>query len=85
MFISNSKPNTDRIISREIIDIKESKDSVTITCVEGFIDGKNKLYNILTNKEVKGYKSTDTLTKYQSKLNVISYTFEDDYLVNITK
>ena len=85
MFISNSKPNTDRIISREIIDIKESKDSVTITCVEGFIDGKNKLYNILTNKEVKGYKPSDSLTKYQSKLNVISYTFEDDYLVNITK
>ena len=85
MFIANTIPNEDKIITREIIDIKENKDSVIITCVEGYVSDKNKLYNIVTNKEVKGYKPTQSLSKYQSKLNTISYTFEDEYLVDISK
>lgn len=84
MFVSSTKPNQEKNISREIIAIDEDGDKVTITCVEGVVNG-DKLYNILTNKEVYNYKSTNSLQKYESKLNVIKYVFEDGYLVSLEK
>ena len=84
MYVSGTKPNEDKVVSREIIDIDVDSNKVTITCVEGLVsDGK--LYNIVNNKQVNGYKSNDALSKYKDKLNVIKYTFEDEYLIDITK
>ena len=85
MFISNAKPNEEKPVTREIIDIKENNNTVVITCVEGYVNDKNKLFNILTNKEVKGYKTSQPLSKYESKLNTVKYTFTDEYLVDISK
>ena len=84
MYVSGTKPNEDKVVSREIIDIDVDSNKVTITCVEGLVsDGK--LYNIVNNKQVNGYKSNAALSKYKDKLNVIKYTFEDEYLIDITK
>jgi hypothetical protein len=87
MFIANTKPNEEKIITREIIavEVDEDKDEVTITCVEGYVSDKNKLYNIVNNKEVSGFKTSDALSKYKNKLNVIKYVFNNDYLVDIEK
>ena len=84
MFIANSKANEDKEITREITDISVSGKEVTITTVEGYLNG-NKLYNILTNKKVSSYKSGDSISKYKSKLNVVKYVFSDEHLISIEK
>ena len=75
-------------IDKEIIDIKEENNKVIITTVEGLIKN-NKLYNILTNKEIREYKSTNKLSDYKSKLNQVKYIFDSKnnvyYLQNIEK
>lgn len=68
-------------IKREIVDIKVENKKVIITAIEGIIKDE-KLYNVLTNKEIKTYKK-DSLTKYEDKLNRIVYTFENGKLLNI--
>lgn len=70
-------------IKREIVDIKVEDTQIIITTIEGVIKDK-KLFNILTNKEIKAYKK-DSLTKYEDKLNRVVYTFEDDKLISILK
>lgn len=84
VFVSSGSPNEDKVISREIIGIKvdDETKTVTITCVEGYINN-DKLYNILSNKEVSGYKEGAKLSKYKDKLNTISYVFENEELVNL--
>ena len=84
--MTNNKPNDVKNISREIIDITVDDDkNIIITCVEGYISDSGKLYNILTNKEISGYKPSDSLSKYKDKLNTITYVFNDNYLVNLYK
>jgi len=83
VFVSNGTPNEEKEITREIIDIKENDDkTVTITCVEGYLNN-NKLYNIINNKEVYAYKEGTALNKYKDKLNTISYVFDKEELVSI--
>lgn len=84
VFVSNGAPNEEKIVSREIIDIKADDETktVTITCVEGYLDN-DKLYNILSNKEVSSYKTGSKLSKYKDKLNTVSYVFENEELINI--
>jgi len=84
VFVSSGTPNEEKNVSREIIDIKTDDESktVTITCVEGYLNN-DKLYNILSNKEVTSYKEGTKLSKYKDKLNTVSYVFENEELVNI--
>ena len=86
IYMTNNKPNEVKNITREIIDITVDDDNnIIITCVEGYINDNNKLYNILTNKEISSYKSSDSIEKYKDRLNVIKYVFNDNYLVNLYK
>ena len=70
-------------IVREIIDIKKDNEIVTIQTAEGLIKNK-KLYNILTNTEIKKYQN-DSLINYQNKLNKITYIFKNGKLDSISK
>ena len=86
IYITNNKANEVKNVSREITDITlDEDDNVIITCIEGYVSQQNKLYNILNNKEVKGYKQGDSLVKYKDKLNTIKYVFNDNYLVSLYK
>lgn len=69
-------------IAREIIDIKKKDNTITITTIEGLIKN-NKLYNILTNVEIKKYQN-DSLINYQNKLNKVVYTFKDNKLDSLS-
>lgn len=85
MFVSSSKPNPDKNISKEILEVEVTEDDeIVITTVEGYLDN-GKLYNILTNKKISSYKNDTSLSKYKNKLNVIKYTFVDEHLVSISK
>ncbi len=68
-------------IKREIISIKVDNNLIKISTVEGLIKD-NKLFNILTNEEIKKYHN-DSLTNYQDKLNKITYTFKNEKLESI--
>ena len=82
LFISTTLSTNGNKIEREITNIEEKGNLVTITTTEGYIKN-NKLYNILSNKEIKDYKKNDKLSKYTKKLNVVKYTFNKDILVGI--
>ena len=85
MFVSSTKPNPDKNVTREILNIEKNEDDeIIITTVEGYLEN-NKLYNILTNKKITSYKVGSSLDKYKGKLNVIKYTFNDEHLVSIDK
>ena len=85
MFVSSSKPNPDKIITKEILTVEVNEDDdVIITTVEGYLDN-GKLYNVLTNKKVSSYKTGTSLSKYKNKLNVVKYTFNDEHLISISK
>lgn len=70
-------------INREIIDIKEEKDEIVITTIEGIVEEEN-LYNILTKEQIENY-SGDSIINYQESLNTISYRFKNHKLINIEK
>ena len=70
-------------IEREIKEIKEDNNTVTITTVEGVVKD-NKLYNIISNDEVTEYKG-DSLIKYENKLHKVVYTFKDNKLISLGK
>ena len=82
-FISSMKSYiTDKVlkkeetnIQREIIDI-DNKDNIKITTVEGLIKDK-KLYNVVTNEEVKDYDNKK-LSSYEDDLTKVTYTFNKD-------
>lgn len=61
-------------IVKDIIEVKEEDESLEITTVEGLVK-ENKLYNILSDKEVKNYKG-DSLEKYEDHLTKMVYDFE---------
>lgn len=82
MFISSNVSTSGTKIIREITNIEEIDGRVLITTTEGYIKN-DKLYNILTNKEVTDYKKDDKLSKHSKKLNVVTYTFNNNYLVSI--
>ena len=82
MFISTSLPTSGTKIIKEITNIEEKNDNVIITTTEGYIKD-NKLYNILTNKEITEYKKDEKISKYSKKLNVVTYTFNNKYLISI--
>ncbi len=71
-------------IEREIINVEVNNKIVKITTIEGLIKN-DKLYNILTNNEIRKYSKKDNLTTYEDKLNKIVYTFNDEKLESITK
>ena len=70
-------------IKREIKDIKVDGNEVIITTIEGIVKD-NKLYNITSNNEVTNYKD-DSLLKYESKLNKLSYVFKNNKLIKLEK
>lgn len=70
-------------ISREIKDIKVDSNKITITTIEGKILD-DKLYNILTDKEITDYQK-DSLLNYSEALNQVIYTFENSKLVSLSK
>ncbi len=81
-YLSDSLLEYDKTnIVREIKDIKVDDKIVKIITVEGIIKDK-KLYNIISNNEIKKYKN-DSLLKYEDKLNLVVYTFNDEYLESI--
>lgn len=61
-------------IIKSIIDVKEKEDSLEITTIEG-LKKDDKLYNIVSDKEVKNYKG-DSLDKYEDYLTKMVYGFE---------
>ena len=75
-------------VDKEIIDIKEEDNKIIITTIEGLIKN-NKLYNVLNNKEIRDYKSSNKLSDYKNKLNQVKYIFNSInnvyYLENIEK
>ena len=85
MYIANSSPNEEKLITKEIADIEVNGKDITITTVEGYVADNGRLYNVLTNKRVTSYKSGDSLVKYKNKLNTVKYTFSDEHLVSIEK
>ena len=86
IYMTNNKPNEEKNVTREIIDIAIDDDNnIIITCVEGYVSSNSKLYNILNNKEVHGYKVNDSLVKYKDKLSTIKYVFNDNSLVSLYK
>lgn len=68
-------------IEREIVNIEVLDDKILITTIEGLVKNK-KLYNIVSNEEVKGYKK-DSLSNYKKNLNKVVYTFDDNKLISI--
>ena len=84
-FVGDGKEEVGNKITRDIVDIKVDNDNVVITTIEGLIKD-NKLYNILSLNEVKGYNKGD-IFKYESSLNKVIYTFKlsggNYYLDNI--
>lgn len=85
-FVTNSllekeeKPS----ITREIIDIKENKDDIVITTLEGVVsDGI--LYSVQPNKIVDESYGGKSFTEYEEQLNKIVYTFHNKKLVSIQK
>ena len=81
LFISDGEfTKSKSAIAKDIIDINEKEGSLEISTVEGLIkDGK--LYNILSLKEIKDYKS-DSLSNYEKSLTKLVYYFNkvgDDY------
>ena len=69
-------------IKREIISVKEDNGNIYIYTIEGLLKD-NKLYNIISNDEIKFDNKNDDLSKYKNKLNGLVYTFKDDKLINI--
>ncbi|MBR3210011.1 MAG: hypothetical protein IKF82_07105 [Bacilli bacterium] len=75
LFLAEGKHSKEKTnIVKNIIDVKEDGDSLEITTVEGLIKD-DKLYNIVSDKEVKNYKN-DGLEKYESSLTKMNYNFE---------
>ena len=73
----------DNNIVREIKDIKVDGGEVIITTVEGLVkDGR--LYDVITNKEIEGYKE-DSLLKYENELNKLVYKFKNNKLISLSK
>ena len=70
-------------IVKEITDIKKEDNVITIKTIEGIVKD-NKLYNIIYNSEVEGYKE-DSLANYQDSLNKVIYIFKDNKLINLEK
>lgn len=71
-------------IVKNIIDVKEEENELEITTVEGLVKD-NKLYNIVSNKEVKNYKDGE-LDKYEDSLTKMVYNFEkSDDIYRLTK
>lgn len=68
-------------IKKEIINIDVLENEVIITTLEGILID-NKLYNILSSKEITSYKN-DSFTNYEKDLNKVVYTFIDNKLVSI--
>ena len=85
MFISNVKPNEDKNITKEIINVEIDNKNIVITTVEGYILDGSKLYNVLTNKRIASYKAGTPLEKHKNKLNIVKYVFTDEHLVSIQK
>ena len=76
LFIGNGKLEKKKgNIKKEIITIEED-DEMKITTVEGKILDK-KLYNIVSQDEIKNYKDDD-LKKYKKDLSLITYKFKKD-------
>ena len=85
MFVSSIKANEEKKITKEITDVTVNDKEVIITTVEGYVADNGRLYNILTNKRISSYKTTDTLEKHKNKLNTIQYIFVDEHLDRIEK
>ena len=71
------------LIQRDILDIKEEKDTVTITTIEGVVAG-DQLYKVSPNEYVGEYYG-EGFMNYQDSLNKMIYTFKNKKLVSIEK
>ena len=61
-------------IEKEITNVYENNKQIIIETVEGVII-KNKLYNVITNKEIKEYEE-DSLKNYKDNLTSLRYVFD---------
>ncbi len=77
----NILKKTDTNINREIINVIVKDENISITTVEGIIKEK-KLYNCLTLKEISNYNN-DNLSNYKDELNIVTYTFNGEKLINV--
>lgn len=82
MFISTSLSAKGNKIVKEITNIEEKEGRIIITTTEGYFKD-NKLYNVLSNKEITDYKKDDKISKYTKKLNTVKYTFNREILESI--
>ena len=82
LFISTAISTTGNKIVKEIINVEEKDNGVIITTVEAYIKD-NKLYNVLSNKEITDYKKDEKISKYVKKLNTVKYVFSNGLLESI--
>lgn len=75
LFIADGKfKKQDSGISKQIIDIVDDENKLKITTIEGLVKD-NKLYNIVSNEEVKKYNASDELAKFEKYLTQVTYYF----------
>ncbi len=69
-------------IKRSILNIVQENDVIKITTVEALVKDEY-IYNILNNKKIGKYDNN--LEKYKDKLNILTYTFESEKLISLSK
>jgi len=83
-YVTNSMlEREESLIQRDILDIKEDKNTVTITTIEGVVAGE-ELYKVSPNEYVSSYYG-EGFMNYQDSLNKMIYTFKNKKLVSIEK
>ena len=75
MFILDDKISRTTNIKREIIDVKQDNDEITIITSEGVVIN-NVVYNIINKKAVSDKYREGDLEKHKDKLNTMQYVFE---------
>lgn len=69
-------------IKREIINIVEDNETISITTVEGILK-EGRLYNIIDGENIEGFDTESSILDYQTELTSIVYVFKDKKLVEI--
>lgn len=73
--------NEETHINREIIDIKEENNKVSITTVEGLIIG-DELRNVVSKEIIEDYEG-ESIINYKDQLNQVTYVFQNNKLESI--
>lgn len=69
-------------IKKSILNIEKENNEIKITTVEAIVKDEY-IYNILDGKKIGKYDNN--LEKYKGKLNILTYTFESEKLISLSK